>query len=94
MPSSASEIIPHYQHQVVPFVQQEVTAISNKLQLQAVVAEAEAEGDETTLARLLGVTAPGASDWLTTDPSSPALSLSNIQYQISSKIRLGSPSTL
>jgi len=92
VPSSASEIIPHYQqHQVVPFVQQEVTAISNKLQLQAAVAEAEAEGDETTLARLLGVTAPGASDWLTTDPSSPALSLSNIQYQISSKIRLGLP---
>ena len=92
VPSSASEIIPHYQqHQVVPFVQQEVTAISSKLQLQAVVAEAEAEGDETTLARLLGVTAPGASDWLTTDPSSPALSMSNIQYQISSKIRLGMP---
>jgi len=92
VPSSASEIIPHYQqHQVVPFVQQEVTAISNKLQLQAAVAEAEAEGDETTLARLLGVTAPGASDWLTTDPSSPALSMSNIQYQISSKIRLGLP---
>ena len=74
-----------------PFVQQEVTAISSKLQLQAVVAEAEAEGDETTVARLLGVTAPGASDWLTTDPSSPALSMSNIQYQISSKIRLGLP---
>ena len=93
VPSSASEIIPHYQqHQKVkPFVQQEVTAISNKLQLQAAVAEAEAEGDETTLARLLGVTAPGASDWLTTDPSSPALSLTNIQYQISSKIRLGLP---
>src|ERR1700753_1526479 len=28
-------------------------------------------------------------DWLTTDPSSPALSLTNTQYQISSKIRLG-----
>ena len=50
-------------------MQQEVTAISSKLQLQAAVTEAEAEGDETTLARLLGVTAPGASDWLTTDPS-------------------------
>ena len=67
VPSSASEIIPHYQqHQKVKlFVQQEVTAISSKLQLQAAVTEAEAEGDETTLARHLGVIAPGASTPLT-----------------------------
>jgi hypothetical protein len=93
VPSSASEIIPHYQQhkKVQPLVQHEVTAISHKLQLQAAIAEAESEGDEVTLARLLGVTAPGASDWLTTNPSSPATSLTDTEYQISSKIRLGLP---
>jgi hypothetical protein len=91
VPSSAAEIIPHYQqHQKVkPFIQQEVTSITNKLQLQAAVAKAEAEEDEANLARLLGVTAPGASVWLTTTPSTPALSLTNIEYQICSKLRLG-----
>src|ERR1700722_10473929 len=91
--SSASEIIPHYQqHQKVkPFVQQEVTTIIHKRQLQAAIAKAEAEEDETTLARLLGVTAPGASVWLTTAPTTPALSLTNSEYQICSKLRLGLP---
>jgi hypothetical protein len=91
LPSSASDIIPHYQQyeKVMPFVQQEVTTISSRLQLQAELERADAEGDEGTAARLLAVTAPGASIWLTTDPSSPALSLTNTQYQISSKIRLG-----
>ena len=75
VPSSASEIIPHYQqHQKVkPFVQQEVTTIIHKRQLQAAIAKAEVEEDETTLARLLGVTAPGASVWLTTAPTTPAV---------------------
>src|SRR6202021_2439944 len=93
VPSSASEIIPHYQqHQKVkPFIQQEVTTIINKRQLQAAIAKAEAEEDETTLARLLGVTAPGASVWLTTAPTTPAQSLTNTEYQICSKVRLGLP---
>ena len=91
LPTSASEIIPHCQQheKVMPFVQQEVTTISNRLQLRAQLDKADAEGDEGTAARLLAVTAPGASIWLTTDPSSPALSLTNTQYQISSKFRLG-----
>src|SRR3984957_17330252 len=65
VPSSASEIIPHYQqHQKVkPFIQQEqeVTTIIHKRQLQAAIAKAQ--GDETPLARLIGVPAPGASVW-------------------------------
>jgi hypothetical protein len=91
LPASASDIIPHYQQhgKVKPFVQQEVTVISNRLQLRAEMAKAEAAGDEVTQARLLAVTAPGAPIWLTTDPSSPAQSLTDTQYQICSKMRLG-----
>ena len=93
VPSSASEIIPHYQQhaKVKPFVQQEVTAIAHKLQRQAALTEAERQGDQATQARLLAVSAPGASVWLDTAPTTPALSLTNTQYQISSKIRLGLP---
>jgi hypothetical protein len=54
LPTSASEIIPHYQQheKVMPFVQQEVTTISNRLQLRAQLDKADAEGDEGTAARL------------------------------------------
>jgi hypothetical protein len=44
---------------------------------------------ETTSARLLAITAPGASNWVNTIPSLPSHVLSDNHYQIAMTLRLG-----
>jgi hypothetical protein len=44
---------------------------------------------ETTSARLLAITAPGASNWVNTIPSLPSHVLSDNHYQIAMRLRLG-----
>ena len=93
LPSSVSQIISHYQqhHTVIPILHSEVTTQIYKQRFKMNVTNAQQNGDSREAARMLAVSAYGASVWKTTTPSTVQSTLSDTHYQISAKLALGVP---
>jgi hypothetical protein len=93
LPSSVSQIISHYQqhHTVIPILHSEVTSQIYKQRFKTNVTNAQQKGDSRDAARMLAVSAYGASVWKTTTPSTVQSTLSDTHYQIAAKLALGVP---
>jgi hypothetical protein len=93
LPSSVSQIISHYQqhHTVIPILHSEVTSQIYKHRFKNNVTNAQQNGDSREAARMLAVSAYGASVWKTTTPSTVQSTLSDTHYQIAAKLALGVP---
>jgi len=93
LPSSVSQIISHYQqhHTVIPILHSEVTSQIYKQRFKNNVTNAQQNGDSREAARMLAVSAYGASVWKTTTPSTVQSTLSDTHYQIAAKLALGVP---
>jgi len=93
LPSSVSQIISHYQqhHTVIPILHSEVTTQIYKHRFKMNVTNAQQNGDSREAARMLAVSAYGASVWKTTTPSTVQSTLSDTHYQIAAKLALGVP---
>src|SRR6201996_8347720 len=68
LPSSVVQIISHYQQHptVIPILHSEVTSQINKRRFDMNVTNAQQNGEKREAARLLAVSADGASVWKTT----------------------------
>ena len=91
LPTSVSQIISHYQQypSVVPILQSETATQFYKHSFQSSLIAAQESGDKMDAARLLAVSADGASLWKTTIPETDQTTLSDVHYQIAAKIALG-----
>ena len=91
LPTSINQIVSHYQqHQtIIPFLQSEITSQINKQRFKTNLTNAKLNDNNREAARLLAISADGASLWKTTTPSTTQSTLSDLHYQIAAKLTLG-----